>query len=90
MKRLLTCPSCGNHRLKLKYEVVFSYAYLLDEDAPGLKNGAVFYPYLYDERVQKFGEQYIECEACKKRYPCFFQDAGAAAGQIQKILDKAE
>lgn len=86
MESYFACPACGHRQLKLKYEVSYEYSYILDSNAPGLKNDIVFQPYLYDDRVQKFGEECIECCSCKKRYPCLFQGKQISLNQIQNIL----
>jgi hypothetical protein len=31
-----------------------------------------FLPFLYDDREQKNGRQYLECTRCGARYPCYF------------------
>lgn len=76
MNTSFICPSCGHHRLVLKYEVMYEYSYILDANAPGLNNDQEFRSYVYDDRIQKLGEQYIECCACKKRHSCYLQDNG--------------
>lgn len=86
MDETLTCPLCGRQALVLRYEVAYVYSYVLDGNAPGLANDAVFHPYAYDERRQKAAEQYVECTACHGRFPCFLQKAAFDLEQLREIL----
>ena len=90
MSEHLTCPHCGEKALVLRYEVAYVYSYILDGDAPGLANDAVFHPYAYDERTQKAAEQYVECTSCRKRYPCFLQMENCTLRQLQEALRGCE
>lgn len=64
-----SCPVCKSKDLFLKHEASYVYSYVLDSDAPGIKNADVFSPFLYDRRDQTSSLEYIECECCKTRFP---------------------
>ncbi|CUH93860.1 hypothetical protein [Herbinix luporum] len=64
-----TCPVCKSKNLFLKHEASYIYSYVLDSDAPGLKNSLIFSPFLYDKREQTSSKDYIECEKCNTRLP---------------------
>lgn len=85
-KQAVECPRCGGRSLVLKYEVVYEYAYLIDANAPGRLNDEEFRPYLYDNRVQKAAEQYVECASCNRRYPCYFPDGVSMLEQLRSAL----
>jgi hypothetical protein len=55
----------------IKYEAKYVYSYVIDNDAPGLKNTDEFLPFLYDRREQTESRQYIECSSCGTLFPCF-------------------
>lgn len=63
------CPICDCTDLTLRYEASYVYSYILDSDAPGLKNSEEFLSFLYDKREQKDTRTYIECNACGTQYP---------------------
>ncbi|NLK28189.1 MAG: hypothetical protein GX306_07590 [Clostridiales bacterium] len=63
------CPVCNSNDLTLKHEASYVYSYLIDQDAPGLKNTDQFLSYLYDRREQKDSREYIECNQCGVQYP---------------------
>lgn len=63
------CPICNCTNLTLRYEASYIYSYLLDADAPGLKNSEEFLSFLYDKREQKDTRTYIECSGCGTQYP---------------------
>ncbi len=63
------CPVCNCTNLTLRYEASYVYSYILDSDAPGLKNSEEFQSYLYDNREQKDTRTYIECNQCGTQYP---------------------
>ncbi|HWT27175.1 MAG TPA: hypothetical protein VN131_04485 [Mobilitalea sp.] len=63
------CPICKSHDLTLRYEASYVYSYVIDSDAPGLKNTDEFLSYLYDKREQKDNREYIECNVCGTQYP---------------------
>ena len=63
------CPVCNCCDMTLRYEASYVYSYILDEDAPGLKNEEEFRSFLYDRREQKDNRTYIECNHCKTQYP---------------------
>ncbi|EIW18862.1 hypothetical protein SAMN04515679_3376 [Pelosinus fermentans] len=71
MNRVI-CPSCNDDHLILKYVATYEYSYILDSDAPGLKNTNELLPHMYDKREQKDTQQYIECRTCGISYPCYF------------------
>lgn len=66
------CPICRSNDLVLKHEASYVYSYVVDSDAPGLKNSEVFSSFLYDSREQKDSVEYVECSRCGTRYPCGF------------------
>ncbi len=66
------CPICNNQKMTLRYEASYVYSYVLDNDAPGLKNSEEFASYLYDRREQKDSRTYIECSICGAQYPYTF------------------
>jgi hypothetical protein len=66
------CPICDNNDMTLRYEASYVYSYILDADAPGLKNSDEFLSFLYDKREQKDTRTYIECNNCKTQYPYTF------------------
>lgn len=63
------CPICNCTNLTLRHEASYIYSYLIDENAPGLKNAEEFQSFLYDKREQKDNRTYIECNECKTQYP---------------------
>lgn len=63
------CPICNCTNLTLRYEASYVYSYILDSDAPGLKNSEEFQSFLYDRREQKDTRTYIECNECGTQYP---------------------
>lgn len=65
-----TCPVCKSKELLLKHEASYVYSYVLDSDAPGMKNTEVFSPFLYDRRDQTSSYEYVECNRCKTRFSC--------------------
>jgi hypothetical protein len=48
----LVCPSCGGRKFTAKYEASYLYSYVVDSDAPGLKNDKEFLPFLFENREQ--------------------------------------
>jgi DNA-directed RNA polymerase subunit RPC12/RpoP len=84
----VTCPNCGKNRLLLKYAVTYEYSYALDANAPGECNTDELLPYLYDNREQKDSHQYIQCETCGAKYPCYFDHwvKGIDAEALQKAI----
>lgn len=64
-----TCPVCKSNDLFFKHEASYIYSYVIDSDAPGLKNSEIFSPYLYDRREQTASSEYVECDRCKSRFP---------------------
>lgn len=63
-----SCPVCKSKNLYFKHEASYVYSYVLDSDAPGIKNTESFSPYLYDRRDQTSSLEYIECDQCKSRF----------------------
>lgn len=63
-----TCPICKSKDLYLKHEASYVYSYILDSDAPGMKNTEIYSPFLYDRREQTESFEYVECEKCKTRF----------------------
>lgn len=68
------CPICNSRDLTLRYEAGYVYSYVIDSDAPGLKNSEEFLSFLYDKREQKDTRTFIECNCCKAQYPYTFLD----------------
>jgi len=68
----LACPVCSNGNFAIKYEAGYIYTYVIDSNAPGLKNNEEFLPFMFDRRDQKETKQYIECCTCGSKYPCYF------------------
>lgn len=66
--RHYTCPICKSEDLYFKHEASYVYSYVLDSDAPGMKNTEVFSPFLYDRREQTESHEYVECEKCKTKF----------------------
>lgn len=66
------CPVCSSNDLTLRYEASYVYSYVIDKDAPGLKNSEEFLSFLYDKREQKDSRTYIECNKCGTQYPYTF------------------
>lgn len=63
------CPICKGRDLTLRYEASYVYSYIVDSDAPGLKNSEEFLSFLYDNREQKNTRTYVECSQCGTQYP---------------------
>jgi DNA-directed RNA polymerase subunit RPC12/RpoP len=70
-----TCPVCGSRKLAMKYEAKYVYTYVIDDDAPGLKNDTEFLPFLFDKREQTEANQYIQCSSCGAVLPCYYSQA---------------
>lgn len=87
----IICPVCKDTHLILKYEATYEYSYILDSNAPGLNNEKELLPYMYDSREQKDAKQYLECNTCKTRYPCYFDKwtDGITSQMIQKTLSSS-
>ncbi|NLP33878.1 MAG: hypothetical protein GX359_01635 [Clostridiales bacterium] len=71
-KRKYICPICDSNELILKHEASYVYSYIIDSDAPGLKNDELFLSYLYDRREQTESREYIECSHCGTHFPPTF------------------
>jgi hypothetical protein len=72
----------------IRYEATYVYSYFIDSDAPGLKNDREFLPFMFDNREQKDSKQYIECNSCMTKFPCFFNewDNGIGFADLQKAV----
>lgn len=68
----IICPLCQGNRFFVKYEAGYIYSYLIDNNAPGVKNKKELLPFLYDSREQKESKQYVECTKCGAKFPCLF------------------
>lgn len=66
------CPICSSRNLTLRYEASYVYSYVIDADAPGLKNTEEFLSFLYDKRELKDDRTYIECNKCGTQFPYTF------------------
>ncbi|TYQ18113.1 UNVERIFIED_CONTAM: hypothetical protein Cloal_0520 [Acetivibrio alkalicellulosi] len=88
----LLCPTCNSNKLMIKYEAKYVYSYVIDNDAPGLKNTAEFLPFMYDGREQTESKQYIECSGCGNQYPCFIShwDERINFKVLQKTLENTK
>ncbi|HEY9058888.1 MAG TPA: hypothetical protein VIO64_00060 [Pseudobacteroides sp.] len=84
----IACPSCNSNNLTAKYEAKYVYSYIIDSNAPGLKNDQELLPFLYDNREQVESTQYIKCENCGRQFPCFFsaKSNGIDLNDLQKVL----
>ena len=69
MSKEFYCPVCNSTNLTLRHEATYIYSYILDDNAPGLKNEDDFQSYLYDNRQEKEHCTYIECNVCATKYP---------------------
>lgn len=69
------CPICKGSELTLRYEASYVYSYVVDSDAPGLKNSEEFLSFLYDKRELKGDRTYVECNQCKTQYPYSLLDS---------------
>ncbi|AUS95663.1 hypothetical protein CDQ84_01780 [Clostridium thermosuccinogenes] len=83
----IICPVCKGKSFKAKYEATYVYSYVIDSDAPGLRNREEFLPFLFDNREQKEARQYVECDTCGARFPCQFSHGNK--GIDFTILQKA-
>lgn len=79
------CPVCQNKDLTLRYEASYVYSYVMDADAPGLKNSEEFLSFLYDKREQKDTRTYIECNKCGTQYPYTLMNGVLKQDQRDKI-----
>ncbi|NLP15984.1 MAG: hypothetical protein GX379_02930 [Clostridiales bacterium] len=66
--KVTACPICKSNHMYLKHEASYVYSYVLDSDAPGMKNTEIFSPFLYDRRDQTSSCEYVECDNCKTRF----------------------
>jgi DNA-directed RNA polymerase subunit RPC12/RpoP len=83
-KTTYKCLVCSSRELTLRYEASYVYSYMIDSDAPGLKNSEEFLSYLYDKREQKDTRTYVECNQCGTQYPYTFLNGVLA----EKSTDK--
>jgi transcription elongation factor Elf1 len=72
MNEQYVCPICNSSKLILRHEASYVYSYVIDSDAPGLRNSEEFLSYLYDVREQKDSRNYVECKTCGTQYPYTF------------------
>lgn len=68
----LLCPVCNNSNFLIKYEATYVYSYIIDSDAPGLRNKNEFLPFMFDNREQKDTKQFVECITCGSKFRCYF------------------
>lgn len=68
----LICPVCNNSNFLIKYEATYVYSYIIDSDAPGLRNKNEFLPFMFDNREQKDTKQFVECTTCGSQFRCYF------------------
>ena len=69
---ILICPVCKNNNFLIKYEATYVYSYIIDSDAPGLRNTDEFLSFMFDNREQKDTKQYLECNNCGSIFNCYF------------------
>ena len=64
---------------------------MIDSDAPGHKNTEEFLPFLFDNRDQKESNQYIECNTCGTKYPCYLNEwnKGISVKDLQMAIYSA-
>lgn len=88
----LTCPNCNGNQFLMKYEASYVYSYVIDSDSPGLKNKDEFLPFLFDKREQKYIDQYIECNICHTKYPCYFNQLGEGINTeaLKKVIRSSD
>jgi hypothetical protein len=68
----LICPVCHNSNFLIKYQATYVYSYIIDSDAPGLRNKEEFLPFMFDNREQKDTKQFLECTSCGAMFKCYF------------------
>lgn len=88
----LICPRCGGDKFRIKYQVSYEYTYIIDADAPGLKNNKRFFPFLYDDRQQIDGQQFLECITCGAQFPyyCTEWDEGVSKESLQRAVQSSQ
>ncbi|MDD3170117.1 MAG: hypothetical protein PHC91_11730 [Eubacteriales bacterium] len=69
---MIICPVCQQTSFVIKYEASHVYSYVVDSDAPGLRNQDEFLSFLYDKRELTNSKQYVECLSCGAKFPCRF------------------
>lgn len=87
MSSKITCPICGNNEFVARFQASYIYSYRIDNDAPGSENEDEFLPFLFDNREQVDSKEYLECEKCKTKFPCDFNEG--TKGVSMTILQKA-
>ena len=70
--KLLVCPVCKTNSFLLKHKATCVYSYLIDSDAPKLKNTDEFLPFMFDNREQIETKQFLECNTCGSNFMCYF------------------
>lgn len=70
INRAIKCPKCNNNNFLAKYEATYVYSYKLDTD--NFKDEKETLPFMFDNREQSHTKQYIECQHCKEKFPCSF------------------
>lgn len=85
---LLVCPVCKNSNFLIKYEATYVYSYIIDSNAPGLRNTDEFLPFMFDNREQKDTKQYLECNTCGSIFNCYFNqlDKKISAQDLQSAI----
>lgn len=87
MNDKISCPKCGSDKFVAKFQASYVYSYKIDKDAPGSENNDEFLPFLFDNREIIDSKEYLECENCKARFPCDFNEG--TKGVSLTILQKA-
>lgn len=88
--KVLICPICKKNNLVVKYEASHVYSYVVDDDAPGLKNTDEFLSFKYDDRKLVDSRQYVECQSCGSKFPCDFNiwNGKASLEELQRIINE--
>lgn len=87
MNNKISCPKCGSDKFVAKFQASYVYSYKIDKDALGSENKDEFLPFLFDNREKVDSQEYLECENCKTRFPCDFNEG--TKGVSLTILQKA-
>lgn len=84
------CPVCASNSLMLKYEASYVYSYAIDSNEPGTLNVNEFLPFMYDSREQKDIKQYIECNQCGTKIPCYFHEQNQPLNSrtVERVLNQ--
>lgn len=89
--KTLICPLCNGQHFQIKYEATYVYSYEIDVDAPGNMNTKEFLPFQYDNREQTDSCQYLQCQTCGEKYPCYLNDwkGDASMKYLQDVINSS-